>query len=71
MAIQGSGLDTNVISELRKQDNAHPGVQRFFQHADAHNAPLFISVITVGELRVTRNERDFAGTGVTVMNPFG
>jgi toxin FitB len=44
-------IDTNVISELRKKDRANPGVKQFFQQADDRQAPLFISVVTVGELR--------------------
>ncbi len=44
-------LDTNVISELRKQDEANPGVLKFFQDAIEQDARLYISVITVGELR--------------------
>jgi predicted nucleic acid-binding protein len=44
-------LDTNVISELRKQKKANPGVQEFFQSAIEQNARLYISTITVGELR--------------------
>ncbi len=44
-------LDTNVISELRKHNNANPGVQQFFQNATEQNARLYISVITLGELR--------------------
>lgn len=134
-------LDTNVISELRKGDKANQGVQNFLHKAIAGNSPLYISVITLGELRrgveliryrgdqpqadlletwlqtivddyaanildftateaqvwgrlrvpqpqnaidkqlaataltfglilVTRNEKDFVGTGVTLLNPF-
>lgn len=44
-------LDTNVISELRKQNKANPGVQQFFQNANDQNVRLYISVITLGELR--------------------
>lgn len=44
-------LDTNIISELRKHRRANPGVQQFFQQATDQQAPLFLSVITVGELR--------------------
>lgn len=44
-------LDTNVISELRKQGQANSGVQQFFQNAVEQNAHLYISVITLGELR--------------------
>lgn len=44
-------LDTNVISELRKQSRANSGVQQFFQTAVEQDARLYISVITLGELR--------------------
>jgi predicted nucleic acid-binding protein len=44
-------LDTNVISELRKQSKANLGVQRFFQNATEQDTRLYISVITLGELR--------------------
>jgi toxin FitB len=44
-------IDTNVISELRKKDRANPGVKQFFQQADDQPAHLFLSVVTVGELR--------------------
>ncbi|WP_446393171.1 PIN domain-containing protein [Coleofasciculus sp. E1-EBD-02] len=55
-------LDTNIISELRKQDKANPGVQQFFDDAIAQEAKLFLSVITIGELRrgveLIRHRRD-------------
>ena len=44
-------LDTNIISELRKQEKANPGVQQFFDEAIAQAAKLYLSVITIGELR--------------------
>jgi predicted nucleic acid-binding protein len=44
-------IDTNVISEARKKSKAHPGVLQFFQHAADDQMELYISVITVGELR--------------------
>ena len=44
-------LDTNVISELRKGDRANSGVLKFFREAVQQEAHLFISVITIGELR--------------------
>ncbi len=44
-------IDTNVISESRKNAKANFGVQNFFQAADKNNTDLFISAITIGELR--------------------
>jgi toxin FitB len=44
-------IDTNVISELRKKNKANPGVKQFFKKTAEQEAHLFISVITVGELR--------------------
>lgn len=44
-------IDTNVISEIRKGDKANPGVRRFFELAVQNNQRLYISVVTVGELR--------------------
>ncbi len=44
-------IDTNVISEARKRGNANPGVTAFFDHAAATDAPLYLSSITIGELR--------------------
>ena len=44
-------IDTNVISEARKRDKADAGVIEFFDEAAARNEPLYLSVITVGELR--------------------
>jgi len=43
--------DTNVISELRKKNKANPGVRVFFKRIAEQGDSLFISVITVGELR--------------------
>jgi predicted nucleic acid-binding protein len=44
-------LDTNILSELRKQERANPGVQRFFRQILDQEASTYISVITIGELR--------------------
>lgn len=44
-------IDTNVISEARKGPRAHPGVRRFFRQASTAGTPLFLSVVTLGELR--------------------
>lgn len=135
-------IDTDVISEARKKDRADAGVRRFFKRIAIEKTPIYLSVITIGELRrgielirhrgdtaqarqletwletvardyadfileldldsaqiwgklrvphpenaldkliaakalthgltvVTRNERHYNGTGVTVLNPFG
>lgn len=134
-------IDTNVISEARKRDRAHPRVAAFLRECAAQGTGLYLSSVTVGELRrgvelirhrgdhpqaalleawleelleayrhqvlpfdgdaaqvwgrlrvphadgeldkqiaaialvhgltvVTRNTRDFAGTGVALLNPF-
>jgi hypothetical protein len=44
-------IDTNVISEARKRSKANKGVSEFFRLAMADEAPMFISVVTLGELR--------------------
>ena len=44
-------IDTDVISEARKGEKANAGVQAFFHSARRDNTPLFLSAITIGELR--------------------
>lgn len=44
-------IDTNVISEIRKGKRTNKGVQAFFQRAEADASPLYLSVVTVSELR--------------------
>ena len=44
-------LDTNIISELRKRDRANPGVTRFFRQIAEEEISIYLSVITIGELR--------------------
>lgn len=44
-------IDTNVISECRKKSKANPGVKAFFKTAIAEDNQVFLSVITIGELR--------------------
>ncbi|MCP5170320.1 MAG: type II toxin-antitoxin system VapC family toxin [Hahellaceae bacterium] len=44
-------LDTNVVSELRKKQNANPGVQAFFADLKQTQSKTYLSAITVGELR--------------------
>jgi len=44
-------VDTNVISEVRKKSKANKGVLSFFKRVIEENAQVFISVVTVGELR--------------------
>ncbi len=44
-------IDTNVISELRKKDKANAGVRAFFYKAQQQEYLLFVSAITIGELR--------------------
>jgi len=44
-------VDTNVISELRKRSKANAGVRTFFANAVRDDSAVFLSVITIGELR--------------------
>ncbi len=55
-------IDTNVISEARKGDRANKGVVEFFEEVASSGDPLFLSSVTVGELRrgveLIRRRRD-------------
>jgi len=44
-------VDTDVISEARKGDKANAGVRAFFHDVVRDDVALFLSVITIGELR--------------------
>ncbi len=44
-------IDTNVLSEARKRSKANQGVLRFFNRVVEERAAVFMSVVTVGELR--------------------
>ncbi|NUA26421.1 type II toxin-antitoxin system VapC family toxin [Cupriavidus basilensis] len=44
-------IDTNVISEMRKRERADKGVRAFFRQAAKQDSELYLSVVTVGELR--------------------
>jgi hypothetical protein len=71
-------LDTNVISELRKR---HPDPDVVAWFGTVSSAEIFISVLTIGEIRphrprsavgrlVTRNAADLASSAVMLLNPF-
>jgi len=57
-------IDTDVISELRKGPKANFRVVHFFVHAGQQGIPLYLSVVTIGELRrgveLIRHRRDVA-----------
>jgi predicted nucleic acid-binding protein len=44
-------VDIAVISNARKGTRANPGVRRFFRDAATQDISLFLSAVTVGELR--------------------
>ena len=44
-------IDTNVISEIRKGKRANSGVRAFFREAGNDGSSLYLSVVTVSELR--------------------
>lgn len=61
-------VDTDVISEVRKRENANPGVIAFFRETAKNDDALYISVITIGELRrgveIIRRRGDNAQAGM-------
>lgn len=44
-------IDTNVISESRRGARANHGVRDFFDSVIRDGIPVFLSVVTIGELR--------------------
>jgi predicted nucleic acid-binding protein len=44
-------IDTNVVSEARKKRNADAGVLAFFREVAAEATAVYLSAVTVGELR--------------------
>ncbi len=44
-------IDTNVLSEVRKKQKANKGVKRFFESVSNDEKGLYVSVVTIGELR--------------------
>ena len=44
-------LDTNIISEIRKGQRADRGVQTFFKQVQENKSAVYLSSITIGELR--------------------
>lgn len=44
-------VDTDVISEVRKRAKANKSVAKFFRQASKDHTPLYLSAVTVGELR--------------------
>lgn len=44
-------VDTNIVSEARKGAMANAGVKAFFRDAIRDGAALYVSAITIGEIR--------------------
>lgn len=44
-------IDTDVISELRKKEKANAGVVTFFRNAASNGTALYLSAVSMGELR--------------------
>lgn len=44
-------IDTNVISEARKGARADVGVRQYFADVARDRVPVFLSVVTIGEVR--------------------
>jgi predicted nucleic acid-binding protein len=56
-------VDTDVISEARKSEKANAGVRAFFRNALRENVALFLSAITIGELRQGVEKIRYRGDG--------
>lgn len=73
-------VDTDVVSEVRKRAKANRGVRRFFAAARTKGDALYVSVITLGEIRRgvesirhrgdTRQARQLEAWLSTVLNDF-
>lgn len=61
-------VDTDVISEARKGDKANSGVRQFFRDVERDEISLYLSAVTIGELRqgveIVRHRGDEAQTRV-------
>jgi len=44
-------IDTNVISEIRKKSRANAGVIKLFEQVRDGLTPIYLSAVTIGELR--------------------
>ena len=57
-------VDTNVVSEIRKKERSNKGVRAFFRQAVKSDIGLYLSVVTIGELRrgveIVRHRGDVA-----------
>lgn len=56
-------VDTDVISEARKGERANPGVKAFFKRTGEQAVPLYLSAVTIGELRQGVETIRFRGDG--------
>ena len=56
-------VDTNVISELRKGKRADAGVLAFFGKAAQFEQPVYVSVVTLGEIRRGIDQIQYRGDG--------
>jgi predicted nucleic acid-binding protein len=60
--------DTNVVSEIRKKERANKGVRAFFRRIVKEDVDLYLSAVTIGELRrgieIIRHRGDVGQTAV-------
>jgi predicted nucleic acid-binding protein len=56
-------IDTDVISEVRKGAKSNAGVRTFFGRASAEGTDLYLSVVTIGELRQGLERIRYRGDG--------
>ena len=44
-------VDTDIVSELRKKEKANAGVVAFFRDVASNDSPLYLTAVSIGELR--------------------
>lgn len=60
-------LDTAVITEARKGRKANDGVKKFFEEVRLKEQPVYLSVVTTGELRQGIENIKYRGDGKQAM----
>ncbi|WP_333876227.1 type II toxin-antitoxin system VapC family toxin [Methylobacter sp.] len=60
-------IDIDVISEARKGQTANNGVKKFFEEVALKEQPVYLSAVTIGELRQGIENIKYRGNGKQAM----